>query len=223
MKSFLSLDIDYWNHCSSGDPDREFVRFIQKVPLEKFHIFESHEQILPLINEQKYDCVYNLDSHSDICGFGNEIEERIYLHLNKAEDGSWASHVEWRDSGEYIWVVPTRARYEGHGKCEPDVKLDPFRASVKKKYKSWKDVTYRIGYKSVDFHTLNEGCIVLSPAWVSPIESFHSLFKRLKVYRRLMDGYANKLFPWDTCHTRNVVMPFTLTKAELLKEILVTR
>lgn len=94
MKTFVSIDCDYWT-----DPD------IAEIQLEKLIKYRgsipiiavtNHHQMLDDINLSGARKLINIDEHSDLDGKGTDF-------LSCA---TWVSYVIWRGLGEYHWIRP---------------------------------------------------------------------------------------------------------------------
>jgi hypothetical protein len=106
MKSFLSVDIDYWNG-SQEETVRKNLENLHKVCSEKqikISAVMNHQQMLPLVNSFCPTKLINIDYHSDLTD--NSIE-----HLNC---GTWVSYVKNRAKSEYVWFHPNS---ESDGDC----------------------------------------------------------------------------------------------------------
>jgi hypothetical protein len=95
MKNYLSIDLDFWN-LYGANGCKDFLGKVKdsNIPVQ---IVDSHEDLLPLINEDKYDKILNIDYHSDIA---NNYEDGV-CDLNC---GTWANHIRHRK--DFLWLHP---------------------------------------------------------------------------------------------------------------------
>jgi len=112
MKSFLSIDLDYWGLQEIGYK-KSIIKFLDTIiKLNKpINIFESHEEILPFLNQFKVNHLYQIDFHSDICEDFPDIE------LN---EGTWVNYYKYKENCTFEWRYPDieRCYNEGWGRCD---------------------------------------------------------------------------------------------------------
>jgi hypothetical protein len=102
MKTYLSIDIDFFNKCKSTS----FVHHILDTTFSKAHKFKiptiavmNHQQLLPRVNDTLSKLngkgrLINVDYHSDICSV---------IDLHELNCGTWISYVKNRNKYDYLW------------------------------------------------------------------------------------------------------------------------
>jgi len=97
MKTFFSIDIDYWNRLSDHGLVAKNLKKLSEA-CEKHNVkitaVTNHQQMLPLVNEFQPDQLINIDDHSDLAD--NTVE--------KLECGTWISYVKNRNKSKYKWI-----------------------------------------------------------------------------------------------------------------------
>ena len=119
----LSYDLDFhlfqFMQNRKGFPNVKgceiFIKDIFKLNVPIIIVNEHHE-ILPFINEYKFNTIINVDFHSDLV-----IEPYSVL-----DEGSWANFYKYRNNTNFIWRYP---EYEscvalGYGRCDSMVHFD---------------------------------------------------------------------------------------------------
>ena len=144
MRTYLSIDLDYWR--TSGTPDR-FFRRVFNLGLPIF-VCPFHEQLLPRINQSGCDRLINVDAHADI------VDDPCPL-----EEGTWANFVTWRHQGAFEW----RYRSEddlAEGYCHGYE--NPFQVDCC----GWKRVTLKCGLGGIPWKAISSVGVCLSTAWL---------------------------------------------------------
>lgn len=161
MKSYLSVDLDYWMlHIN----DTASVKFFNKIlSLGKpIRVVQSHEELLPQINESKADVLYNVDYHADIFGFSDKKEVDEWIKNNPPEDGTWGVFVEWRRKGSFCWMHPQHHCMEyGKGACWEDRDENPFNGG----FVEWKKTWNQVGKGGLDWDSVTGIGVAASPDW----------------------------------------------------------
>ena len=171
MHSYLSIDLDYWRNEKN---DHESTKVFKKVfslglPL---YVVQTHEQLLSHINRSRYDVIYNVDYHSDIFGFHSKEERTKWIKDNpKPDEGQWGVFIKWRKRGCFHWMYPNRNCYvvNGHesvrndvGACWESRKDNPYLPAT---YTDWKEIKRSIGLYYLDWDSVTEIGICVSPDW----------------------------------------------------------
>ena len=100
MKTFLSIDIDFWNSVAHADGVEIALENLNSVfnhcktngvPLSAV---ANHNQMLSLVNKSKANQLINIDYHSDLAT--NDVD-----NLNC---GTWVSYVKQRNKSKYKWL-----------------------------------------------------------------------------------------------------------------------
>ncbi len=105
MRTYLSIDIDFWRTFNSKTLD-QLRKVFQKGKDRGLPMIAvmNHQQMLKEVNESEADRLINIDAHAD-------LSESAVEDLNC---GTWVSYVRWRRGAEYIWV---RNRRDYYGSC----------------------------------------------------------------------------------------------------------
>lgn len=121
MKTFLSIDIDYWNnieHSLNKDNPLQpkvtaLTDFLQEltdkarernIPISAVM---NHQQMLPKVNRSEARTVINIDTHSDF----------VDTTVTELNCGTWLAYVHWRHEGNYFWIHASSA---DEGECNGD-------------------------------------------------------------------------------------------------------
>lgn len=184
MRSYLSVDLDFW--CEKND-DRKSTNFFRKV-LElnlPLYVVKSHEQLLDDINKHSYDNIYNVDFHSDFFGFHSRTEMIKWKKKNPYPDeGQWGVFVKWRRKGSFHWMYPKESCcYDinggrGDGACWETETDDPYLEGT---YCDWKSVFADLGINRIRWDTIYAVGVSASPEWIY-IPSVKKVLKALGIY-----------------------------------------
>jgi len=151
MRTYLSIDLDYWNGLQRRSIDTCFGHVFQLgLPI---WVAPFHHQLLPHINQCDYDTLINVDFHSDIAeqGWGQSPTE-----------GTWANFVKWRRHGTFIWRHSRWGRWGGETRyCH--WQRNPFKEDVS----GWKCVLKQEGLQGIPWHTVQAVGVSLSTFWLS--------------------------------------------------------
>jgi hypothetical protein len=160
MRTYLSIDIDYWHSFGPKTLD-QLKRVMQKGKDRGIPIIAvmNHQQMLREVNESNADKLINIDEHSD-------LTESAVKELTC---GSWVSYVRWRRSAEYLWV---RNRSDYNGSCNWN--LRGFRRCSKRGWcigSDWGIVNTENPGRGLDLMKYTQWCVgiglCLSPDWCS--------------------------------------------------------
>ena len=188
MKTYLSIDLDYWNGCTRKSINAFFAHVFQlRLPI---WIAPLHHQLLPHINRHPCDVLINVDAHSDICD--KRDDDDIDLSLN---EGTWANFVEWQQRGTFIWRYPgPECLYDCTGYCH--CQKSPFEESCT----DWAHVHKQQSLRRIPWDTIKAVGVTLSIAW---IERRHNplvpITKALGIYHWLK---------WDSTEQEKLAKPF---------------
>lgn len=100
MRTYLSLDFDYWRGEWKAHGKKNIIQLIKRARKRDIPITAvmNHQQMLREINELTADRLVNVDEHADISDAGVDV-------LNC---GTWVSYVRWRRGAEYLWIRNSR-------------------------------------------------------------------------------------------------------------------
>ncbi len=154
MKTFLSVDLDYW----SASTERSLLGFFGHVFDLKLPIFVApfHDQLLDHIDEHPCDQLINVDFHSDLIELAAPAED---LDLEELGEGNWTNFVTWKQTGHFVWRYPSE-RLMTEGLCH--ARRNPFdeRAS------GWRSVTMTRGLSHIPWKTVQALGVCLSSDWL---------------------------------------------------------
>jgi hypothetical protein len=168
MRSFLSIDLDYWKNHNSDDHSFRFMRKVFRLGLP-VRLVQDHEEMLEQLNASRYDVVYNVDYHSDIFGFRDKKDLTEWKSKNsKPECGSWAIFVDWSMTSTFHWMYPHAYcythdnDYSNSGVCWTNLHDNPYLGGV---LKTWKELRRSKGVARIDWQSIEAISVCLSPDW----------------------------------------------------------
>ena len=89
MKSYLSVDLDFWSDYKNDTANTNFFKKVCGLGIP-IRVVDSHEKLLKHINSVQADMLYNVDYHSDTFGFANERDRKEWYEENSLPDeGQW--------------------------------------------------------------------------------------------------------------------------------------
>lgn len=184
MKTYLSVDVDFW-----FEPTRareQLMLLMQRIGKIPVIAVMNHQQMLREVNASNARRLINVDEHSDLA-------ER---DVTTFQCGTWASYVNWRHQGEYVWIRPD-VSYQGS--CNGDDR------AIWNFGTDWKhSVSRHISRKNLKLTTYLQDCvgvgICMSPAYAPTdvIEVFREIVDRYGIpYRkgRLNEMQARRMRP----------------------------
>lgn len=203
MRTFLSIDIDFWNESGKDCVDLmlENLNSVYKIcrtngiPLSAV---ANHNQMLSLVNDSKTNQLINIDYHSDLAT--NNVE-----NLNC---GTWVSYVKNRRNSKYKWLHHNRAVYGDCNGSEPIFKgISDIEDYFNEGEVDWGEVTHReVSSPIFDFRKMinreiiTQVCICESPSYTNDdiYEKFREWRKSKKIeYKRGLkyDNYEKNTTP----------------------------
>ncbi len=158
MKTYLSIDLDYFN-----GRDESLVTFFDKVLRQYItpKIVRYHHELLPHIDASGCTKLINIDFHSDLCESCYELNE-----------GTWVNYVRWRTKGLYEWRYPVKEPDESNY-CH--ALINPFTTESE-----WKEVKLKQGL-AISRRGIREIGVCLSPDWVQRRPVLYHLMGRLNM------------------------------------------
>ena len=178
MKTYLSIDIDFWEDLSKDYLQKDLHRLVTELNKRQVPIIAvmNHQQLLPHVSESGARRLVNVDQHSDLADF----------IVEKLDCGSWVSYVSWRKKGEYVWI---RRHSLEAGECNGGDPIFRERGGVDKTLSDWKKLsTKRVRYLP-PLKELLKGVVAagicLSPSFI-PSSSFQDVGGFEKVFRRIV-------------------------------------
>ena len=153
MKTYLSIDLDYWNGLRRRSIDIFFKHVFQLgLPI---WVAPFHDQLLPHINQHDCDTLINVDYHSDISDY-----EPRRLPLT---GGTWANFVKWKKHGTFIWRYP-QAECLSHDGGYCHLHKNPFKNAACAR---WGECLNRAGLRGIPWHTVKAVGVSLSAFWIN--------------------------------------------------------
>jgi len=110
MKTYLSIDLDYWNEQSHARAVDDLDYLIDEICGRElpFKVVFDHEKLLSHLRQFDFRRLINVDFHSDVAN----IDTCSELQLNC---GTWVNFVPHCRSREYLWVHPGSLAF---GRCD---------------------------------------------------------------------------------------------------------
>lgn len=110
MGSYLSIDVDYFNHTTSYQDkysvENELGTLLNTCVRNNIPVIAvmNHQQMLPYVDSSKANSLINIDTHADLTD----------SFVNFLDCGTWVSYVSWRKRGSYTWIRAQRGYKEGN-------------------------------------------------------------------------------------------------------------
>ena len=150
MKTYLSIDLDYWSYSTEQSAVRCFDRvFSLGLPI---YVAPYHHQLLTHMNESACDTLINVDFHSDLC----DLHDPPHDLLN---EGTWGNFVSWQKNGRFIWRYPSGPRVHD-GYCH--ARLNPFTKNAS----GWKKTEMKKGLSDLPWDSVQAIGVCLSKYWL---------------------------------------------------------
>lgn len=177
MKTYLSIDLDYFNSELVNKPYRrpkvveaELLQFFKKIKKLKVPVLVvvNHDELLVDVNKKVYDKIVNVDYHSDLADLTEEGKFIFNPDGTDAElnEGTWVNFANNRKSGIFEWRYPTSWSFHRMGRCE-EVLRKNFFTKEGLKYHNWASVPVTTkGLDTLDFNEVEAIGICMSPGWV---------------------------------------------------------
>jgi hypothetical protein len=155
MKTYLSVDLDYWAEGTRAGAEHFFAHVLDlKLPI---FVAPFHDQLLEHINANSGTHLYQIDYHSDITDLA---EPALDLSLDDLNEGSWANFVEWKESGRFVWRHPKISLEPGDGYCHD--RNNPF----EKDCSGWRETRRATGLGCIPWKTIHAVGVCLSSDWL---------------------------------------------------------
>jgi hypothetical protein len=156
MRTYLSVDLDYWNGRSPSEAPRFFAQVLSlRLPIV---VACEHHHLLSHVNKTQCDTLINVDYHSDVVDTFLAQESCPYV-----SDGTWVNGVLWRHRGRYEWRCPGKKCLSVHeGYCH-EIGRNPFRRS---ELCGWRECKYRVGLGDLRWGSIVAVGVSVSPYWL---------------------------------------------------------
>lgn len=158
MKTYLSIDMDYWNGRTPAYTRRSLFSLLKRLKKKRVPMIAcmNHQQMLNHVNDSNARRLINLDTHSDLA-------QPAVTMLNC---GTWVSYVKWRQKGEFVWC---HRRSISEGDCSSGTRIFPNNGAINKIVSDWKKIKrtkmHLPNYRYLTTHTIAAG-LVLSPEYI---------------------------------------------------------
>jgi len=185
MKSYLSIDVDYFAHHFNAIEMRKFFNRVLKIDAPTL-IVVNHQHLVNHVDQFNYERLINLDFHSDLTdaidfngvpydySLGNGNTKHEYWP-EEFECGTWVNFCKLRNNAEFVWHYPHEVCYEYDGQCLSSMYTDYsydrkfiakfWREGCNNNFHNWASAKRKRGYSSMfadDFVGIG---IALSPDW----------------------------------------------------------
>lgn len=200
MKTFLSIDIDFWNYLTHApEIALENLNNLYKhcrtnsVPLTAVC---NHNQMLPVVNRSDTNQLINIDYHSDLTT--NNVD-----NLNC---GTWVSYVKQRKQSKYKWLHRSHA---DDGECNGDYPIFKGCMTIEREFPGnvvvdWYDYSH-VELNGVNFNVkkmfdrenVTQVCICESPAYTN-----EDILKEFKSWRKSYNIPYTRGSRWDAYEKR---------------------
>jgi hypothetical protein len=116
MKTYLSLDLDFWNKTKDLGKIRIFLEKVKELKDRGIPVLvvDSHEELTKDVNRLEIEHLINVDYHSDIWDRWNPYVKDWYNCYNC---GTWINFVKKSNRMIYTWVHPHKKGNECLGYC----------------------------------------------------------------------------------------------------------
>jgi hypothetical protein len=140
MRTYLSIDIDYWNSDRGSilgyrsTEETRVYRWLTKVfNLARYKgipikAVMNHQQLLDHVDGSKAQHLLNIDTHSDLADATTDV----------FNCGTWVSFVRWRQQGIYTWM---HALGIEDGECNAEAPI--FEEGTKPSFTDWGEINRR--------------------------------------------------------------------------------
>jgi len=180
MKSYLSIDLDYWENPLKME---RYLRKVLKI-FPQAKIFRHHHLMLKDINKIEPDRIVNVDYHTDLASSRDPRRDRIELN-----EGTWGNFVKGSRE-EFLWVYPFTACTRGKnnrdddftGWCHGEGNPNPFFTKNPFPICQWRRTRRRKG------RLPNPKNFVAAAISLSPQYTHHKVLKRFKEFYEKTSG-----------------------------------
>lgn len=158
MKSYLSVDLDYWGMKDYGFKNSVTIFINKIIELNKsIHVYNSHESILDDLNRRKVDHLYQIDFHSDICEDGDNVP---------FNEGTWANFYKYRKKCIFEWRYPSTETCFNHGMGRCDSSQDDgYKAYWPKDEFPYKKIIRKQGLSNINWESISAIGFAISRNW----------------------------------------------------------
>lgn len=185
MKTYLSIDVDYFAHHFNATEMRKFFNRVLQINAPTY-VVVNHQHLVNHVDQFDYDKLVNLDFHSDLTDAidFNGIPYDYTLGQKNAktnywpeefECGTWVNFCKRRNMAEFVWHYPHEICFEYDGQCLSSMYEDYsinrkfiakfWREGSCNNFHNWVSATRKKGYSSIFSDEIVGIGIALSPDW----------------------------------------------------------
>lgn len=122
MKTYLSIDLDFWNDSMDEKQMRAFLLRAKEVSKGRLHIVDSHESLRKYVGKSGSEHLINVDFHADIW---DRFNPKFPVSLRRNYNcGTWVNFVKPSSRLLYTWIHPHSDKMLYRGYCSHDI--NPF-------------------------------------------------------------------------------------------------
>lgn len=160
MKTYLSVDLDYWDKARHRKACTRFIRQVLDLKVPTLVVL-NHDEMWGDVNRSGCRRVEHVDYHSDVADYPESCTEGckdcVQCKDMIFDEGTWLSFVRWRKQGELLWRFPTWKCYRnGWGTCHGV--RDPFKQPVS----GWGIIGLRHGLQGIPWDDVTRVGIAVS-------------------------------------------------------------
>jgi hypothetical protein len=117
MKTYLSIDLDFWTSTYDAQHALEYIFDKVVVGDIPWKVVVDHEGLVRHTQQFQFDKLVNIDEHSDV------VEDDGPRYAPEFTCGTWLNFVSYRKQRELVWVHPSRTL---RGRCDTADSRVPF-------------------------------------------------------------------------------------------------
>lgn len=116
MKTYLSLDLDFWNKIKDIEKVKAFLIKVKELQDRGIPVLvvDSHEELTKVVNKLAIEHLINVDYHSDIWDRWNPRHNEYHNCYNC---GTWINFIKKENRLIYTWMHPHSKGHENLGYC----------------------------------------------------------------------------------------------------------
>ncbi len=196
MRTYLSIDLDYWSNHETDRSMRLFVEHALNLNVPTLLVREHH-WLLKHINKHPAEHLINADHHDDIATRWDWQGFTEYC-MDRPNEGTWASFVDWKRGSVFEWRYPNNGKAGScrYGIC--DEERDVYNGQGR--LTGWGWVIKRRGLVDIPWDDVIAVGIAISPSYLKLSWGDKSLGKYESVLTRLLGRDRVKGLDLGTLH-----------------------
>lgn len=179
MRTYLSIDLDYWTFIDSKTLDYqpfidcdEFFAKVLKLKLPITYVRHHHVLLRAINSVPDLDCVVNVDYHSDLADINLDCEKNAELN-----PGTWGNFIYCRSHGTFQWNYPfDKCKGDFTGYCHSIEENNPFKNSS---HSGWARAEHTHGIKEIPWKTIVGVGVCLSPNYTTRFSAVEKSLKKM--------------------------------------------